>query len=73
MRVECFPVIRTEQLHKVIENRDMGSPETVIIHVGTNDLRTSVNLDWVMGEVYALVTMAKVKHPNSRLVLSGVL
>jgi hypothetical protein len=26
-----------------------------------------------MGEVYALVTMAKVKHPNCQLVLSGVL
>jgi hypothetical protein len=39
MMVECFPGIRTEQLHRVIENRDLDSPETVIIHVGTNDLR----------------------------------
>jgi hypothetical protein len=36
--VECFPGIRTEKLHKVIEKRDLSSPETVIIHVGTNDL-----------------------------------
>jgi hypothetical protein len=72
MKVECFPGIRTE-LHKVIERRDLGSPETVIIHIGTNDLRSTRNLDWVMGEAYELVTTAKVKHPNCRLFLSGVL
>jgi lysophospholipase L1-like esterase len=72
MMVESFPGIRTEQLHKVIEKSDLGSPETVIIHVGTNDLRTTTNLDWVMGEVYALVTTAKVKLPNCRLVLNEV-
>jgi len=41
--------------------------------VGTNDLKTTRNLDFVMGEVYALVSMAKKKLPNCRLVLSGVL
>ena len=35
MMVECFPGIKTEHLHRVIEKRDLGSPETVIIHVGT--------------------------------------
>jgi len=51
---ECFPGIKTEQLHKVIDKRDRGSPETVIIHVGTSDLRTKRNLDFVMGEIHAL-------------------
>ena len=73
MKVECFLGIKTEQLHRVMEKRDLVSPETVIIHVGTNDLRTTRNLDFVMGEVYALVSTAKKKLPNSRLVLSGVL
>ena len=73
MMVECFPVIKTEQLLRVIEKRDLGSPETVIIHVGTNDLSTTRNLDFVMGEVYALVPTAKRKLPNCRLVLGGVL
>jgi hypothetical protein len=57
----------------VIEKRDLSSPETVIIHVGTNDLRAMKNLDFLMGEVYALVATAKSKLPNSRLVLRGVL
>ena len=35
--VNCFSGIKTEQLHRVIEKTDLGSPETVIIHVGTND------------------------------------
>ena len=73
MKVECFPGIKTEQLHRVMEKRDLVSPETVIIHVGTNDLRTTRNLDFVMGKVYALVSTAKKKLPNCRLVLNGVL
>ena len=32
--VECFLGIKTEQLQRVIEKTDLGSPETVIIHVG---------------------------------------
>ena len=26
MMVECFPRIRTEQLHRVLDNRDLGTP-----------------------------------------------
>ena len=39
MMVECFLGIRTEQLHRVLENRDLGSPDTAVIHVGINDLK----------------------------------
>ena len=56
-----------------MEKRDPVSPDTVIIHVGTNDLKIMRNVDVVMGEVYALVSMAKKKLPNCRLVLSGML
>jgi hypothetical protein len=38
MMVECFQGIRTEQLHRLLDNRDLGTPDTVVIHVGTNDL-----------------------------------
>ena len=72
MKVECFPGIRTEQVHRVMETRDLRSPDTVLIHVGTNNLRKR-NLDYVMGEMYALVAAAKSKFPHSRLVLSGLL
>jgi hypothetical protein len=73
MMVECSAGIRVEQLNKAIEKRDLGNPETVIIHVGTNDLRAMRNLDFVTGEVYVLVATAKSKCLNCRLVLSGVL
>jgi hypothetical protein len=43
--VEWFPGIRTEQLHRFLDNRDLGTPNTVVIHVGTNDLKRSVYLD----------------------------
>jgi lysophospholipase L1-like esterase len=73
VRVEYFPGIRTEQLRRVTENRDLGSPDTLVIHVGTNDLGRTANLDYVKGDVYALVNKAKTKFPQSRLVLSSVL
>ena len=47
MIVECFLGIKTEQLHIVLEKRDLGSRENVTIHVGVNDLRTMRNLDFV--------------------------
>jgi hypothetical protein len=37
MKVECFSGIKTEELHSVFEKRDLASPETVIIHVGTQE------------------------------------
>jgi hypothetical protein len=73
MKVECFPCIRTEHLHRVIENRDLGNPDTAVMHVGTNDLRRTGNLNYVMGDVYDLVNTAKSKFSTSRVVLSGML
>ena len=73
VKVKCFPGIRTEQLLRVIENRDLGSSDTVVFHVGTNDLRRTGNLDYVMGDVYDLVNTAKTKFSKSRVVLSDVL
>jgi hypothetical protein len=73
MVVECFQGIRTDQLHIAVVNRDLGNPDTVVIHVGNNGLGRTVNLDYVMVEVYTLVNMAKSKFPKSRLVLSGIL
>jgi hypothetical protein len=29
MMVECFPGMKTEQLHRVLNNRDLGTPDTI--------------------------------------------
>jgi hypothetical protein len=73
MRVECFPGIRTDQLRRVIQNRDLGCSDAVVIHVGTNDVRSYRDLDLVMGDVYDLVNAAKTKFQGSRVIVSGVL
>jgi hypothetical protein len=39
---QCFPEIGTEQLKKVVENGDLDSPDTVVIHIGTNGLRRTI-------------------------------
>jgi hypothetical protein len=61
MMVECLPGIRTEQLHRFLGNKDLETLDTIVIHVGKNDLKRSENLDYVIGEVYSLVNKAKVK------------
>ena len=73
MRVKCFPGIKSEQLRRVIDNRNLGGGDAVILHVGTNDVRSYMNLDYFMGEVYNLVTTTKTKFPDARLIISGVL
>ena len=64
----------TEQnSYKVIEKRDLGCPDSVIIHEGTNDLRRTGYLNYVMGDVYELVNTAKSKSSAFMVVLTGVL
>jgi hypothetical protein len=49
-----------------MENRYLGCSGAVVIHAGTNYVRRSRNLGYVMGEVYELVNMAKAKFLGSR-------
>jgi hypothetical protein len=58
IKVECFPGIRTEELHRIIENGDIGNPDTVVIHVGTSDLRRTGNVDYVVVDVDDLTNTA---------------
>jgi hypothetical protein len=67
MIVMCFPGVRTEQLYRDLDNRDLGTLNAVVIRVGTNDLERSVNLDYVMGEVSSLVNTAKVNFNDTKL------
>jgi hypothetical protein len=66
MMVDCFPGIVTEQLHRLIDNRELGSPDTIVLHSGTNDLRKTRNINSVLGEVYGLVNTEKLNflHPK---------
>ena len=72
-KVGCFLGITLEQLLRVIEQRDLGNPNTVVIHVGTNDIKRTKNLYYVMGDIYELISMAKSKYSSSRVILSAVI
>jgi hypothetical protein len=73
MMVECLPGIKTEQLYRVMERRELAGADTLIIHVGTNYLKTTRNLDCIMGELHMLVSTVRKKLPNCKFILSGVL
>ena len=68
------PALRgLDGVYKAITATYLETQNTVQTHVGTNDLKRSVNLDYGMREVYSLVNKAKFKFPQSKIVLSGVL
>jgi hypothetical protein len=67
MVVECFQGIENQQLHRVIENSALNVPETLLIHAGTNDMRTTVNLNFLLGKTYDLVATAKRKFRTADL------
>ena len=50
MRVECFLGIRTDQLRRVIENRDLGRVDIVVVHEGINDVRNLESWTTLWGE-----------------------
>jgi len=54
MRVECIPGVRVDERRNVMENRDFRHSDAVVIHVGTNDVRRSRNLDCIMGKCIIL-------------------
>jgi len=56
-----------------LDNRDVGTPDTVVIHVDKNILKRWVNVDCVVGELYLLVKKVKVKFTQSKTVLSGAM
>ncbi len=61
LKVCCFPGIRLEQLQRVIEKSDLENSNTVVIHVGTNDIKRTKNLDYVMRDIYEFINTAKSK------------
>jgi hypothetical protein len=46
MKIECFLGFRTEQLQRVIERRELGSPDSVVIHaeIGRASCRERVSV-----------------------------
>ena len=71
--MSAFWALEQNGYKELLKKRDLGSPDSIVIHVGTNNLRRTGNLDYVMGDVYDLVNMAKSKFSASRVVLIGVL
>lgn len=71
LKVKCFPGIHTEQMKLVVEQQEEENPETVILHVGSNDLKG--NVDHIMGNMYDLATTVKRKFPAANIVISGVI
>ncbi|KAG8240303.1 hypothetical protein J437_LFUL014353 [Ladona fulva] len=53
---------------------DGGSSEAdmVVLHVGTNNLKTARCPEDVMGEIYCLIRPTKKRYPNSNINLNGV-
>ena len=51
----------------MIKKEHLVSPDSVIIHMGTNELRSKRNLDFLGGELFALVPTPKRKFRTAHL------
>lgn len=73
----CFPGITTEQLARKISLTQLPpgarGPDTVILHVGGNNLSNGQHLDDALGDHWYLVSQAKAAFPQSRIIVSGIL
>ena len=57
--VECLPGIKTDQLEKKMEGMGEGRNEKVVlIHEGTNNVKSSKCDDHVVGQIWDLCTVA---------------
>lgn len=74
-KVMSYSGIRTEELRKRVEEDDTKSlsPKVVLLHVGTNDLKSTPSADHLMGDMYDLISSVKKKHPDAQVIVSGVL
>ena len=72
--VKVFRGIRAEQLSRKLESeiRDSAHMKTVVLHVGTNDIKRSTSPDDVMGEVYDLIRSVKKKCPTACVVVNSI-
>jgi len=67
MMVECFQGIKNRAATQSDTKGRLGIQETIIIHMGTNDLRSNRNLDFLGGELFALVPTPKRKFRTAHL------
>lgn len=71
LEVECYPGIGVEKMKDIIEQRERGEPKKIILHVGTNDLRRR-SVDYIMADLYDLVSSTKKRYPTADIIISGI-
>lgn len=73
--VNCYPGLRLNELIKIIEDTPVNNDvKIVMLHVGGNDLDRSLDdIDYVVGDTYVVVELAKLKFPTAKILLSSVL
>jgi hypothetical protein len=71
LRVKAYPGIRIDELKCQMERREEGNPSVIIVHVGSNDLRREV--DFIMGDMYDLISATRRIYSEAKIIVSGVL
>lgn len=74
-QVNAYPGIHIEELKKKIammSDIDRESFQTVILHIGTNDLKELNSPDDVMGRMYNLISSVKTLFPKSIIVINSI-
>ena len=73
-RVLCVPGLNQTSFGKIINKLPVNKLVTkVIVHVGTNDLNKTKDVDYFIGNYWNSMIDLKIKFPNAKVSLSGVL
>lgn len=69
-----FPGMRLENVAQALERIlvNIVKPKTLFLHFGTNNVKSSKNLDVITGEAYDMLTKVKKLLPSAEIILNGI-
>lgn len=72
-QTHCYPGIRINSLYHIISSIvPNGVPNQIVIHAGSNNLATTRNADYIMGDLYELILKLQTLYPSSTFTICGI-
>ena len=73
--VLCYPEIQVDELKHKVDNMNLKqhNPDVVVVHVGSNNVRTHMSAQEIMGDIMDLTTSIKEAVPNVKIIVSSIL
>ena len=70
---QYFRCPKIKNARALIQNEIVDSPQLIVIHTGTNDLKMTHTVDDLISEITTMFTEASTKFPCSKIIYSTLL